>query len=66
MTAAMHSSSSFTSRSPTPLIRVWTRAPPSSSIVISSPVTALTRCGPASAIAPWPATIGTKSESAGM
>jgi hypothetical protein len=29
--------------------------------VTSSPVTAFTRCGPASAIEPWPETIGTKS-----
>ena len=35
-------------------------------LAISSPVTALTRCGPASAIAPWPTTIGTKSERPGM
>ena len=66
MTASMHSASSFTSRSPTPDLRQWTLAPPSSSIEMSSPVTALVRCGPASAIAPWPETIGTKSESAGM
>ena len=66
MTAAMHSSSSATSRSPTPDLRQWTLAPPRSSIEISSPVTALVRCGPASAIAPWPKTIGTKSERPGM
>ena len=66
MTTWMHSWSSFTSRSPTPEVRQWTFAPPSSSIEMSSPVTALVRCGPASAIAPWPTTMGTKSERAGM
>ena len=52
---AMHSSSSATSRSPTPDLRQCTRAPPSSSCVTSSPIAARTRCGPASAIEPWPA-----------
>ena len=47
-------------------LRQWTLAPPRSSIEMSSPVTALVRCGPASAIAPWPTTIGTKSERPGM
>ena len=46
LTARMHSSSSATSRSPTPDLRQWTLAPPSSSIEMSSPVTALVRCGP--------------------
>ena len=32
----------------------------------SSPIAARTRCGPASAIEPWPDTIGTKSASPGM
>ena len=64
--AWMHSSSSFTSRSPTPDLRQWTLAPPRSSIEMSSPVTAFVRWGPASAIAPWPTTIGTKSERPGM
>ena len=62
----MQSSSDSTSRSPTPEIRVWMREPPSSSWVTSSPVTALTRCGPASAIDPRPFTIGTKSARPGM
>ena len=66
LTTRMHSSSSATSRSPTPDLRQWTLAPPRSSIEISSPVTALIRWGPASAIAPCPETIGTKSERAGM
>ena len=63
---AMHSSSSATSRSPTPDLRQCTRAPPSSSCVTSSPIAARTRCGPASAIEPCPDTIGTKSASPGM
>ena len=46
MIASMHSASSFTSRSPTPDLRQWTLAPPRSSIEMSSPVTALVRCGP--------------------
>ena len=62
----MHSSSDSTSRSPTPDMRQWMREPPSSSWVTSSPVTALARCGPASAIEPRPFTIGTKSASPGM
>ena len=62
----MHSSSESTSRSPTPEIRVCTFDPPSSSWVTSSPVTALVKCGPASAIEPRPLTIGTKSASPGM
>ena len=33
---------------------------------MSSPVTAFVRCGPARAIAPWPTTMGTKSERPGM
>ena len=64
--AAMQSSSESTSRSPTPEMRVCTREPPSSSWVTSSPVTALVRCGPASAIEPRPLTIGTKSARPGM
>ena len=63
---AMHSSSSATSRSPTPDLRQCTREPPSSSWVTSSPTAARTRCGPASAIEPRPLTIGTKSASPGM
>ena len=63
---AMHSSSSATSRSPTPDLRQCTREPPSSSCVTSSPTAARTRCGPASAIEPRPLTIGTKSASPGM
>ena len=63
---SMHSSSSATSRSPTPDLRQCTRAPPSSSCVTSSPIAARTRCGPASAIDPRPDTIGTKSASPGM
>ena len=43
---AMHSSSSATSMSPTPDLRQWTREPPSSSCVTSSPIAARTRCGP--------------------
>ena len=66
MIASMHSSSDPTSRSATPEIRVCTRAPPSSSWDTSSPVTAFTRCGPASAIEPRPFTIGTKSARPGM
>ncbi len=62
----MQSSSESTSRSPTPETRVWIFEPPSSSCVTSSPVTALVRCGPASAIEPRPLTIGTKSASPGM
>ena len=62
----MHSSSSATSRSPTPDLRQCTREPPSSSWVTSSPIAARTRCGPASAIDPRPLTIGTKSASPGM
>ena len=62
----MHSSSSATSRSPTPDLRQCTREPPSSSCVTSSPTAARTRCGPASAIDPRPLTIGTKSASPGM
>ena len=64
--AAMHSSSSATSMSPTPDLRQCTRDPPSSSCVTSSPIAARTRCGPASAIEPRPLTIGTKSASPGM
>src|SRR2546421_488398 len=62
----MHSSSEPTSRSATPDLRVCTREPPSSSCVTSSPVTAFTRYGPASAIEPRPFTIGTKSARPGM
>ncbi len=64
--ASMHDSSSATSRSPTPDLRVCTREPPSSSCVTSSPTAARTRCGPASAIEPRPLTIGTKSARPGM
>ena len=64
--ASMHSSSEPTSRSATPDLRVCTREPPSSSWVTSSPVTAFTRYGPASAIEPRPLTIGTKSARPGM
>ena len=45
---------------------MWIFEPPSSSWVTSSPVTALVRCGPASAIEPRPLTIGTKSARPGM
>src|SRR3954466_8043756 len=62
----MQASSSGTSRSPTPDLRVCTREPPSSSCVTSSPTAARTRCGPASAIDPRPLTIGTKSARPGM
>jgi len=62
----MHASSSGTSRSPTPEMRQWMRAPPSSSCVTFSPTAARTRCGPARAIEPRPETIGTKSASPGM
>ena len=66
LTAAMHARSSATSRSATPETSVCTFEPPSSSAVISSPTTALTRGGPPRAMWLVPATMGTKSASAGM
>ena len=66
LTAAMHATSSGTSRSATPETSVWTREPPSSSALMSSPTTAFTSGGPPRAMWLVPLTIGTKSARAGM
>src|SRR5438132_4690883 len=65
-TALMHSSSSATSRSATPLTFVWTSDPPMSSAVTSSPTATLTRGGPPRAMCDVAFTIGTKSARPGM
>ncbi len=51
--------------SATPLTRVWTSAPPSSSAVVLSPVAAFTRGGPPRKIVPVPRTMTVSSLIAG-
>ena len=58
-------SSSCARWSATPLIRVCTSAPPSSSAVTSSPVAAFTSGGPARKIVPRPFTMTASSDIAG-
>ena len=62
---ARASSSSAAKWSATPLVRVWTSAPPSSSAVTSSPVAAFTRGGPPRKIVPRPFTMTVSSLIAG-
>ena len=65
LTSSRHSCSEAMAKCATPLLVAWLLAPPSSSCVTDSPVTALMTSGPVMYICPVPSTINTKSVRAG-